>query len=156
MQEFEKDNYFIELVYFYKELKDKIFEENNMYYSPHISTKTYTNIFKNNKFNITNFDKYFNKLSDTEKYNFTNYLISHDLIQITPLDIRVRIAEFFNNNIEYINKVLLEKKTYYKYYKENKSLRIMFHCKEYYPMYLLECNFKDDEFKNKISSLLKN
>jgi hypothetical protein len=156
MQEFEQDNYFNELVHFFEELKEKIFEENNILYSQHIYTKLYENIFKNNKFNLANFDKYFNKLSDTEKYNFANYLISHDLIKLSPLDIRVRLGEFFYNNNDYINTILLEHKSYYKYYPDSKSIRIMFHCKEYYPMYLLECNFKDVEFKNKIQSLLKN
>jgi hypothetical protein len=156
MQEFEQDNYFNELINFYEEVKEKTKEEENILYSKNIYTKLHENIFKKNKFNLNNFDKYFFKLSDTEKYNFANYLISHDLIKFSPLDIRARLGEFFFNNEDYIYKILLQHKSYFKYYEESKSVRILFHCKEYYIIYLSECDFKDNEFKNKIITLLKN
>jgi hypothetical protein len=91
-----------------------------------------------------------------QKHNLYNYIISYDLVNITPLNIRVKLAYFFRNNEEFFYKLLLEHKSYIKYYREHKTFRIIFHAKEYYKSYLNEALYyiEDNDFKKNISDKL--
>ncbi len=158
METFEENDYFKELLEYYNKVKESIYMRGDMKWCESIYIHSFKKLFNNNKFNQTNFDNYFNELDETQKYNFYNYVISYELMDITPLNIRVKLANFFKNHDGIINKLITEHKTYIKYYKESKSFRVIFHAPEYYLTYLNEILYynQDTEFKNKIVEMLKN
>ena len=158
METFEANDYFRELLEYYNMVKENMVHGEDMLYCKNIYINYFKKLFHKNKFNQTNFDNYFNELDDVQKYNFYNYILSYELINITPLDIRIKLANFFKNHDEIIKKLITEHKSYIKYYIDNKSFRFIFHAPEYYPMYLNEILYynQDNEFKNKITEMLKN
>ena len=155
MEEFEIKAYFVELIKYYTKVLDNLTTFGKELWCKNVSMLD-LKIFKNNIFNKSLFDIYFDQLKEDQKYNLYNYILSHDLIQHTPLEIRVKIAEYYKNSNDLVNNLLIKNKSYLKFYKENKSFRVIYHSRDYYHMYLNECNFDDIEFKSKILDKIKN
>ena len=150
-------DYFNELEKFYNIIYTKLYYKGTMPWCSLVPIKE-LKIFNKNCFDYEKFSKVFDNLYENEKLNFYNNLVNLELLQITPLEIKIIVAFYFKNDLDKVNKLLYEYLYYFDFYEENNQyyFRIIFHASEYYRFYLEKCYFPNEEFKNEVMSKLKN